>query len=46
MGKEAATINVGPGGPIDAICVNKDIQKLAVAQMGAIKFYSLEDWME
>jgi len=46
MGKEISTISVGPSGPIDAICVNGDIQKMAIAQMGLIKFYSLEDWSE
>ena len=46
MGKEISTISVGPSGPIDAICVNADIQKMAIAQMGIIKFYSLDDWSE
>jgi len=31
LGTEKATINVGSNGPIDAICVNADLMKIAVA---------------
>jgi hypothetical protein len=46
FGQEKFTINVGPSGPIDSISLCLDQQKLAVAQMGTIKFYLTSDWQE
>ena len=46
MGTEKASINVGGSAQIEAISICYDLQKLAVAQMGVIKFYSMADWSE
>jgi hypothetical protein len=46
FGQEKVTINVGPSGPIECFTICADHQKLAVAQMGVIKFYSTADWTE
>jgi WD repeat-containing protein 19 len=32
--------------PIEAICINNDLDKVAIASMGSIKFYSTKTWVE
>lgn len=46
LGTELKCINIGVSAAIDTIQICHDLQKLAVAQLGVIKFYSLEDWSE
>jgi hypothetical protein len=46
FGQEKFTIVVGPSGPIDAISISADQQKMAVAQNGSIKFYPTNEWIE
>ena len=39
--------NLKPSGtPIEAISINMDLDKLAIASMGSIKFYSTKNWVE
>lgn len=47
MGQEKGSINLGANnGPVDALSICTDLEKLAVAQNGVVKFYSLTDLSE
>jgi WD repeat-containing protein 19 len=45
LGKEMKDLRPS-GTPIEAICINQDLDKVAVASMGSIKFYSTKNWIE
>ena len=44
-GRELFQAQVG-NNPIECICVNAELKKLAVAASGAVRFFSLTDWQE
>lgn len=45
LGKEMKEFRPS-GNPIERLCINTDLGKLAVASMGSIKFYSTKNWIE
>lgn len=45
LGKEMKEFRPS-GNPIEAICINLDLDKIAVASMGSIKFFSTKNWIE